>query len=399
MDLKKLECGQFIALLDRYMDGDLSEKEIGLMKAHAEECEACALELKITEAMMETLSSADDDISVPLKAQNAWRSAVRKEIGKKKAQRRFKTLVSIAACAVAMVAVTFGMRSAQVLPGRYAENEAALPANAFEQEFDGVNAGMLRAMPATAEMVIESDGSYDEAEIAFTDEEVQIQSAVYSAESVDFDNDLIRLRELTEEYEGYVQQEMVTMSLDARVCTFVSRIPVELLDEYLTALVNIGKTVSIERFSENADLYYYDVEGRLNTKRETANRLNALISEASGEELSELNRQLEDVYAEIDELTGQASARENDLTYAKVTASVKEIGVATASEERSLSQRSASGFRQSMNALKDFFEDMVVSLAVIAPVLILVAVAAVLVLIAVFTVKRVKKNKKEESEK
>lgn len=394
-DMTSFECKRFAGLLDKYMDGELSEGEKEFLNAHQEKCGKCAQELRIAEDMMETLKTIDDDIIVPLPAQKAWRSAVRKEIAKKKAHRGIRSLATLAACAVVMVAVTFGLRGSGSLPGRYPESDAASAMGAYTESFDAA-APMVRAVPASEEIIIESDGSETDASVVFSEEEEQIRSALYTAESADFDNDVTRLIELTEEYEGYVQQESVMAAEAGRVTNIVCRVPAELFEEYVTALVNIGKTVSLDKYSEDASLYYYDIEARLETKRDTAERLNQLIAEATGEELISLNQQLEEIYREIDALTSQAGAKENDLTYAKVTVTMKELAIATASEERSLSDRSASGFRQSMNALKDFFEDMVVSLAVIAPVLILAVCGLILVLVIIYIVKRVNRNRKGE---
>lgn len=72
-----MNCSEFEKCLDLFIDGDLDEAKRLEFEAHAVACGECQERLKTAEQLREILSHMDDEISVPLPAQAAWRSAVR----------------------------------------------------------------------------------------------------------------------------------------------------------------------------------------------------------------------------------------------------------------------------------------------------------------------------------
>jgi len=405
--IMNFECRRFLGLIDKYIDGDLSRDDEAFFYAHAAACINCEKELKIADMMKTAMEEVDDDIVVPLNAQSAWRNAVRKEIRRKKNSRFVKMITSAAAAFAVLVGTTFVMRGTGALPPEYRSGNLNTNAAYKTAVTETASAKIMtaRSMPSAGDFVIESDGETEAAFIgtdpAAVFEEEFIRSAQRVAETDDIENDKRLLYELTEEYEGRITEEYQNHSEGAGSVTVVSRIPVELMDEYLTALDNIGHTVFTDIVSEDASLVYYDLEARIETRQKSAERLNQLIQEAGGEELKELKNQLDSLYEEIDSLMSQSLQKENDISYARVTVVLNEVISSTAAEaanveKSTLSERSSEGFKQSASAVGRFFEDMVVSIAVIAPVLVPVAALAVFVIAIMFAVRKKGKNKSEE---
>jgi len=164
-------CEKIRSMLDDYVDDLLTPEEIEFMKAHAEKCERCAEEIRLSDIIKNELKGMDDHVIVPLQAQAAWRNAVKKEIRNKKFKKVYKALSSVAAALIVLVGATFALRSNDLLPKdivdeyNYTSSLAVVAVSAAE---DGVTAyGMPDEMirtrsTANERFVIEADGEADD---------------------------------------------------------------------------------------------------------------------------------------------------------------------------------------------------------------------------------------------
>lgn len=400
----EMNCEKFRELLDSYIDDMLINEEIALMKAHAEKCASCKEELRLSDIIKNEIKGMDDDIVVPLQAQAAWRNAVRKEIRAKKVKKAYKAMSGVAAAVVVLIGTTFAMRETGALPPKYnvpTENTpAVMMANETTEDSSSYampeTAMMARTVSTSNAFVIESDGETDDVIVGASEGENIIKSADIVLESESVEEDANAVYELTEEYEGYVSEDIRDYALYGSHAELVSRIPVDLMDDYISAAENIGKVASVSRFSQNADEIYYNIDDRLAGKIALSEEINQLIENADEESVLLLNDELNRVYAEIDALTRLAATRDNDLMYAKVKIILNEVVPEPVTPaESSLKERSAQGFMQSFTAIGDFMKDMVVSVCVIAPVVLLLAAV---VLVVLFTARSVKKNKNKKED-
>ena len=97
---------QFLLKIDAYIDGELSNDELNEMREHAENCEACRMEMEKADLLRDTLNGIDDDIVVPLEAQAAWRKAVRAEAKQKNVRKWTRGLYVVAAALVLVLGCT-----------------------------------------------------------------------------------------------------------------------------------------------------------------------------------------------------------------------------------------------------------------------------------------------------
>jgi len=100
-----VNCSDFKQMLDLYIDGELDANQQKALKDHAAQCSDCQKELAASEQLREILSHMDDDISVPLPAQAAWRNAVRTEAKRS----RMKKIYSICGAVAAVCMLTIGV--------------------------------------------------------------------------------------------------------------------------------------------------------------------------------------------------------------------------------------------------------------------------------------------------
>ena len=144
-----MRCEEIGALLDRYLDGELSEAQWSEVLAHGRECPACAEQIAAAEQMKALFSEMTPEVDVPLAAQAAWRSAVKAEAGRRRG-RRFYSWASIAAAAIVLaVGVNFALnaKNAPKLRSSTAAPAAVESAEIAVEEMDEAVPTAPTAMP------------------------------------------------------------------------------------------------------------------------------------------------------------------------------------------------------------------------------------------------------------
>ena len=213
-------CEEFKQLLDAYVDGELSPAEMDALRAHAKACEACREELMAAQLLKETLAHMDDDLTVPLQAQAAWRSAVRAEAGKGKRQQTRKWMRACSALAAALV-VALGV---------------GLTANKTPEP-------QMKLKAAPAEMaqsaVVASDGVPDQAVQADSLEDCTRRLKLAVA---DLEEASAQLEMLAQEYSGsFIAQNV-------QAC--IVEIPADYLADFLKAACSLGSELSSEAVAQ-----------------------------------------------------------------------------------------------------------------------------------------------------
>jgi len=110
-----MNCSEFMQMLDAYLDGELNADARARLERHAAQCADCHAQLKAAEQLRDFLSHMDDDVSVPLPAQAAWRSAVRAEAKRRSMKRIYSACGAVAAACVLTLGVA-GMLKSGNLP-------------------------------------------------------------------------------------------------------------------------------------------------------------------------------------------------------------------------------------------------------------------------------------------
>ena len=156
-----MTCEELNVLLDRLMDGELTEDERRALDAHGAECPECAGQIRATLQMKALFEEMEPEVDVPLAAQAGWRSAIRQEAEAsreaqkpKRADRRrlIRWIGSAAAAVVVLVGVGLALNGS-LSPRK--SNDVAMLAKAA-----GGTAAEIAVEPdAVPEVgVIETDG-------------------------------------------------------------------------------------------------------------------------------------------------------------------------------------------------------------------------------------------------
>ena len=157
-----MTCAEINGLLDRLMDGELSEEERRELAAHGETCPACADEIRATLQMKALFEEMEPEVDVPLAAQARWRRAVREDAAQRRRKRLTRWIGSVAAALVVLVGVGLALNgslapkrdSASIMPA----GDSAAEVEVVQEAEDEDQATTLGEEPSEA-TVVETDGA------------------------------------------------------------------------------------------------------------------------------------------------------------------------------------------------------------------------------------------------
>ena len=243
-----MKCDEFTSALDAYIDGELLPDDARAMCEHAKGCAACGDELKRAEFLRDALRNIDADTFVPLEAQAAWRSAVKRERARKRKNTWIKSLTAVAAAAVVLVgSITLigNQKNDLNTDGVMLESAAAPVADGESADTD---LGVEEAMPeyATASIIAEDSTETTAARMIASDgesanlaEDAQDETDYVCWKKIrveDLDTACDALEQLAAEYEGSVTREN---GVDQEI-TYRVELPGAYLDDFAAAVGGIG---------------------------------------------------------------------------------------------------------------------------------------------------------------
>ena len=256
-----MKCAEAQAMLDRLMDGELSEEERQALSAHGQGCPDCAAAIRATMQMKALFEEMEPEVDLPLPAQAKWREAVRVE-AKHRSARTLYRRISAAAAAVAVLvgagwalnrdaASPAAVQNSAVAVEEAVEVEAASEAADMEIAYDAAAVGLIGADA----VVVEADGAVaieedEAAPLCAAAQNSPIQEIALEVEDVNAACGLIG--DLVQEYEGTLEVQSsedganlyVELAQD-NVDDFISALaPMDLLGEALAAPENAESDVT-----------------------------------------------------------------------------------------------------------------------------------------------------------
>ena len=225
-----MNCEEFRAKLDAYIDGALNEQEIGAMLEHTRICDACARELAAAETLRETLREIDAAVVVPLEAQAAWRDAVRKEAARKRMRGKLRVIYAAAAALVLLVGCMAVFRS-----GIFAGQESRVSVKPMAVEEADVSA------------IVAADGMTANAS----------ENPDYTARRRISTKDLRvaeeTVRVLCAEYGADIVSETDSEAGDRAAKTYRIELPVDYMEDFLNATTQLGDVLESEIREDRAE--------------------------------------------------------------------------------------------------------------------------------------------------
>lgn len=177
------------------------------------------------------------------------------------------------------------------------------------------------------------------------------------------------------------------------------RIPQKVYKEFIGNLNEDNDIIVVKDISQKIDNMtdtYYDYEARLKSLRIQETRLLEFMRNANNvADMLSVEDRLSNVQYEIDRITNSINEIDNDVDYAKVTISIREVIKYTSTQEnpQNFFERVISYFSGSLESFAETLEDWLAVIIFLIPY-------GVLLVIIVFIVKRVVRNRvKRRSEK
>ena len=377
-----MNCETFKEKLNAYADGEMTPDERREMEAHAEECGECRAEMSRAEALNELCAELNEGLTVPLAAQAAWRQAVRAEAKKKQSRATpawTKGIGAVAAALVLLTTATFSTRLQSSVPAGSVPAQmmatGEMEQAGFSLSSEWQNRSILPARAAEGG-ALRSDGSAQtESDMITGNTETQtivLRSATRNVLSDNYDSDLLWLDDLVSEYGAYFEErsEMAAPEdgTSGRTISAVVRVPDERLDDFLTELDQLGKTVMKSESAEDVTGRYMDTQARLDALAVQKEKLDEMLASAQTvEELIAIDDKMTEVISSMEELEGAIRLWESQRSYARVTLTLTETASISQAAPANLGERMKLGFDESVVWLKSFGQDSLVVLASAAP--------------------------------
>lgn len=404
-----MNCERFRSMLDRYIDSELSEEERSAMEEHTLSCDDCAelLNQALTTATM--CAELNEGLTVPLECQAGWRRAVREEAAQPKKTPKWlvwRRALSVAAAAVALFFAVGGALNPNGLTLKAALMNSADQYNetaGYEGDYLSEGAGMARTASGKAAFLLESDGALDtgkavgaSGESAQSGEIVVLRSALRHVVSKSFDSDLMWLEDLLREYNAYFEERTITGQAEeySRVLDASIRVPSASLDDFLTALDDMGTVTLREERAEDITADYTDVSTRLAVLRSQLDQLNAMNETAeSVSDLIAIHERATELMAEIESYESTLRGWSSQQNYSTVSLTVEEdVTGGEDAPSASLGERMKEAFNASVEWLRTFGQNAAIFLAALAPRLAVWGPVAVIVIVIICLVFRRKKK-------
>ncbi len=157
-----------------------------------------------------------------------------------------------------------------------------------------------------------------------------IYSGSVSIETEDFDQTMTDLSSYVEELEGYIErsESYGSKANHNRVASYTFRIPKDEFFIFVNHIGSMGNVIRENTDSENVTDQYFDLESRLKTFRIREERLQDYMSKATEiEDMITLEREIQQVTAEIESLTGTLRRYDNLIDLSTVTVDIYEVKV------------------------------------------------------------------------
>lgn len=387
-----MDCNEFSNLLDAYLAGELPDEAASRMREHAQVCAECAQLM----AVRQDCRGLEEEIEVPGDFSRGWRRMIREESAMERRTQRKNAWKGWIAAAAALVFVVGGtLLTRDRLPA--SNQQEKLSAYAADADRGGTYYGSM-ARGAVANFVMQ-DGEMPEAASAGSAQtEKIIRNASFTLKTLNFEENLSQLQDLTAEMGGRVEYLSSSGDIESgelRTASLTLRIPAARLDEFLTGAHGIARVTSLQEEMEDVSDSYYDVQSRLDTQQKKLKRLEALMTSADQvSDLVEIENAIADAQYQIDRYTAQLKSYDSRVEDSTVRVTLREIR-AEESEEASLGQRILSGLKTSLSEGAEFLKDAAVFLVAAAPWLIALALVSGIVVVVV---KKSKKDRKDDEE-
>ena len=220
-------------------------------------------------------------------------------------------------------------------------------------------------------------------------------------ETKEFDTVRQAVEDKIRELGGYVENSGVSgtgKSGSLRRASFRIRVPADKLDALISTVGSSCTVISSNESTTDVTLNYVDTKARLDSLRVEQKQLMELLSQAKDlDTIIVLQKRITEVRYQIESAESTLRVLENQVTYATLTLSIREVMEIKPQEAPHVDtygERVAKTFKQSLHNIGEFFKNLFLVLVAVSPVLVpMIVITVIAVIIIVTSVKKGRKKR------
>jgi len=234
------------------------------------------------------------------------------------------------------------------------------------------------------------------------DDRMVIKNARIEVETLDYAASVAAFEQTVAKYGGYISSSSTGGNAEyySRYMEVEVRIPAENLEAFLGDQETVGNVTGTHIWVEDVTSQYVDNAARIESLTTKKERLLDILEKATNlTDIIELETALSDTIYQLELVTGSQNQLVDRITYSTVNLHLWEtVDLSdTRTTPITLGERISYNFQDSLESVKEFFEDLIVFLAGNSPVLVLLLVIAGVIFILVW--KGAKRSQRKRMER
>lgn len=227
-----------------------------------------------------------------------------------------------------------------------------------------------------------------------------IKNVNLSIETLEFDTLVSTITAKVESLGGYVQDSWIqgesiqkkrqgSGTYIGRTANITARVPAEKLDDFVTNVSSNGNVTAKSESVSDMTLQYMDIESRKKSLETERERLWELLAKAeSVDAVITIQSRISEIEYQLDSFNSQLRLYDNQVDYATVYMDLSEVKTysPTPEEKESVVSRMIRGLQETLDGLAEFFQDLLVGLVSMLPV---IAILAVFIGIVMAVIRRI----------
>lgn len=205
---------------------------------------------------------------------------------------------------------------------------------------------------------------------------------------------------------GYIESSNMSgtgKDKNLRTLTYTIRVPADQLDAVIAAVGNSCTVLSSNEKSVDVTLEYVDTKSRVESLRVEYNQLMDLLRNADDlDQIITLQNRLTEVRYQIESYESRLRVLENQVTYATLNLTIKEVLEDTVIEPAHVptyGEKVQKQFEETLDNTKIFFENLGLFIIACLPGIIFLGINAIIVIIIIKSIKKKRRNKAKVSPK
>ena len=270
----------------------------------------------------------------------------------------------------------------------------------YKNTYKAANSSTSKAITNPEEQNTETGNNDDKLTVDPTKSRLLIRTVTMMVETKDLDKVKTDLEIIIGANNGYIESSNLTgtgKNKNLRTLTYTIRVPANQLDAIITAVGNNCNILSSSEKSTDVTLEYVDTKARVESLRVEYEQLMNLLKKS--EDLNNiimLQNRLTEVRYQIESYESRLRVLENQVTYATLHLTIREVLEETAVEPAhvpTFGEKIIKQFENTWKNTKKFFQGLVLVLIAFLPGIIFLGINAIIVVIIIKLIKKKRRKK------